>query len=169
MRGQGGHPEPLLGTPSLQVYIIGHVPPGFFEKTRNKAWFQKGFNEEYLKVVRKHHRVIAGQFFGHHHTDSFRMFYDDAGTRRGGQLPAHPPPPLAGLSLSPTVSLLKGAPISVMFLTPGVTPWKTTLPGVVNGANNPGIRVFEYDRATLSLQVRSPGSAGAGGGGWGGT
>ncbi|XP_019288036.2 acid sphingomyelinase-like phosphodiesterase 3b isoform X2 [Panthera pardus] len=55
-------------------------------------------------------------------------------------------------SLSPTVSLLKGAPISVMFLTPGVTPWKTTLPGVVNGANNPGIRVFEYDRATLSLQ-----------------
>ncbi|XP_039710193.1 acid sphingomyelinase-like phosphodiesterase 3b isoform X3 [Pteropus medius] len=105
------------------VYIIGHVPPGFFEKTRNKAWFREGFNEKYLKVVQKHHRVIAGQFFGHHHTDSFRMFYDDA-----------------------------GAPISVMFLTPGVTPWKTTLPGVVNGANNPGIRVFEYDRDTLSLQ-----------------
>ncbi|XP_058409384.1 acid sphingomyelinase-like phosphodiesterase 3b isoform X1 [Diceros bicornis minor] len=105
------------------VYIIGHVPPGFFEKTRNKAWFREGFNEEYLKVVQKHHRVIAGQFFGHHHTDSFRMFYDDA-----------------------------GAPISVMFITPGVTPWKTTLPGVVNGANNPGIRVFEYDQATLSLQ-----------------
>ncbi|XP_070116743.1 acid sphingomyelinase-like phosphodiesterase 3b isoform X1 [Equus caballus] len=61
------------------VYIIGHVPPGFFEKTRNKAWFREGFNEEYLKVVQKHHRVIAGQFFGHHHTDSFRMFYDDAG------------------------------------------------------------------------------------------
>uniref|UniRef100_A0A8D2CSI2 Sphingomyelin phosphodiesterase acid like 3B n=1 Tax=Sciurus vulgaris TaxID=55149 RepID=A0A8D2CSI2_SCIVU len=105
------------------VYIIGHVPPGFFEKTQNKAWFREAFNEQYLKVVRKHHRVIAGQFFGHHHTDSFRMFYDDT-----------------------------GAPISVMFLTPGVTPWKTTLPGVVNGANNPGIRVLEYDRATLSLQ-----------------
>lgn len=54
-----------------------------------------------------------------------------------------------------------------MFLTPGVTPWKTTLPGVVNGANNPGIRVFEYDQATLSLQVRSPGSTGARGGGGG--
>ncbi|KAM5322050.1 acid sphingomyelinase-like phosphodiesterase 3b [Glossophaga mutica] len=106
-----------------RVYIVGHVPPGFFEKTRNKAWFREGFNEKYLKVIQKHHRVIAGQFFGHHHTDSFRMFYDDA-----------------------------GAPISAMFLTPGVTPWKTTLPGVVNGANNPGIRVFEYDRATLGLQ-----------------
>ncbi|XP_057355875.1 acid sphingomyelinase-like phosphodiesterase 3b isoform X2 [Manis pentadactyla] len=106
------------------VYIIGHVPPGFFEKKQNKAWFREGFNEEYLKVVQRHYRVIAGQFFGHHHTDSFRMFYDDA-----------------------------GAPISVMFLTPGVTPWKTTLPGVVNGANNPGIRVFEYDRSTLRLQA----------------
>ncbi|XP_076993636.1 acid sphingomyelinase-like phosphodiesterase 3b [Tamandua tetradactyla] len=105
------------------VYIIGHVPPGFFEKTRNKAWFRQAFNERYVEVIRRHHRAIAGQFFGHHHTDSFRMFYDDA-----------------------------GAPINVMFLTPGVTPWKTTLPGVVNGANNPGIRVFEYDRATLSLQ-----------------
>ncbi|XP_062961800.1 acid sphingomyelinase-like phosphodiesterase 3b [Cynocephalus volans] len=105
------------------VYIIGHLPPGFFEKTRNKAWFRESFNEEYLRVVRQHHGVLAGQFFGHHHTDSFRMFYDDA-----------------------------GVPISVMFLTPGVTPWKTTLPGVINGANNPGIRVFEYDRATLSLQ-----------------
>uniref|UniRef100_A0A2K5DT27 Sphingomyelin phosphodiesterase acid like 3B n=1 Tax=Aotus nancymaae TaxID=37293 RepID=A0A2K5DT27_AOTNA len=105
------------------VYIVGHVPPGFFEKTENKAWFREGFNEKYLKVVRKHHRVIAGQFFGHHHTDSFRMLYDDA-----------------------------GAPISTLFITPGVTPWKTTLPGVVNGANNPAIRVFEYDRATLSLK-----------------
>ncbi|XP_037673883.1 acid sphingomyelinase-like phosphodiesterase 3b [Choloepus didactylus] len=105
------------------VYIIGHIPPGFFEKARNVAWFWQAFNKRYLEVVRRHHQVIAGQFFGHHHTDSFRMFYDDA-----------------------------GAPISVMFLTPGVTPWKTTLPGVVNGANNPGIRVFEYDRATLSLQ-----------------
>ncbi|XP_031234800.1 acid sphingomyelinase-like phosphodiesterase 3b [Mastomys coucha] len=105
------------------VYIIGHVPPGFFEKTQNKAWFRESFNEQYLKVIQKHHRVIAGQFFGHHHTDTFRMFYDDT-----------------------------GAPISVMFLTPGVTPWKTTLPGVVNGANNPGIRIFEYDRATLNLK-----------------
>lgn len=47
-----------------------------------------------------------------------------------------------------------GSPISTMFLSPGVTPWKTTLPGVVNGANNPGIRVFEYDTQTLLVKVR---------------
>ncbi|XP_012666852.1 acid sphingomyelinase-like phosphodiesterase 3b [Otolemur garnettii] len=106
-----------------RVYIIGHVPPGFFEKKPNKAWFREDFNEKYLKVIQKHHRIIAGQFFGHHHTDSFRMIYDEAGT-----------------------------PISVIFLTPGVSPWKTTLPGVDNGANNPSIRLFKYNQTTLDLQ-----------------
>jgi len=43
-----------------------------------------------------------------------------------------------------------------MFLAPGVTPWKTTLPGVVNGANNPGIRVIEYDPDTLRVLVGGP-------------
>ncbi|CAM9787853.1 unnamed protein product [Bubo scandiacus] len=104
------------------VFIVGHVPPGFFEKKRGKSWFRSSFNERYLKIVQKHHRVIAAQFFGHHHTDSFRMFYSDT-----------------------------GSPINVMFLAPGVTPWKTTLPGVNNGANNPGIRVINYDPDTLRV------------------
>lgn len=143
-----------------QVYIIGHVPPGFFEKTQDKAWFRESFNEEYLKVVQKHHRVIAGQFFGHHHTDSFRMFYNSAGTPSEGA--GHLPVSSSHTPFQPAVFSPKGAPISVMFLTPGVTPWKTTLPGVVNGANNPGIRVFEYDRVTLNLQVRSVGLLGPG-------
>ncbi|NXW63043.1 ASM3B phosphodiesterase, partial [Eurystomus gularis] len=104
------------------VYIVGHVPPGFFEKKRGKPWFRRNFNDRYLKIVQKHHRVIAAQFFGHHHTDSFRMFYNDT-----------------------------GSPISVMFLAPGVTPWKTTLAGVNNGANNPGFRVIDYDPDTLQV------------------
>ncbi|XP_058675840.1 acid sphingomyelinase-like phosphodiesterase 3b [Ammospiza caudacuta] len=104
------------------VYIVGHVPPGFFEKTRGKPWFRRNFNQRYLGIVQRHHRVIAAQFFGHHHTDSFRMFYSHT-----------------------------GAPINVMFLAPGVTPWKTTLPGVSNGANNPAIRVVHYDQDTLQV------------------
>ncbi|KAJ8290201.1 hypothetical protein GJAV_G00009870 [Gymnothorax javanicus] len=106
-----------------KVYIVGHVPPGFFEKKRKKPWFRSNFNRRYLQLTQQHHGVIAGQFFGHHHTDSFRMFYDS-----------------------------KRSPISVMFLTPGVTPWKTTLPGVLDGANNPAIRIFEYDTSTLQVQ-----------------
>ncbi|XP_074832168.1 acid sphingomyelinase-like phosphodiesterase 3b [Carettochelys insculpta] len=105
------------------VYIVGHIPPGFFEKKRNKPWFREHFNKRYTEIVQQHHRVIAAQFFGHHHTDSFRMFYSDG-----------------------------GSPVGAMFIAPGVTPWKTTLPGVHNGANNPGIRVFDYDRGTLQVK-----------------
>lgn len=50
-------------------------------------------------------------------------------------------------------NICTGSPISAMFLSPGVTPWKTTLPGVVDGANNPAIRVFEYDNKTLLIEV----------------
>uniref|UniRef100_A0A8D0B2A7 Sphingomyelin phosphodiesterase acid like 3B n=1 Tax=Salvator merianae TaxID=96440 RepID=A0A8D0B2A7_SALMN len=106
-----------------KVYIIGHVPPGFFEKKRGKPWFREHFNQRYIEIIQKHHGVIMAQFFGHHHTDSFRMFYSDT-----------------------------GIPTSVMFLAPAVTPWKTTLPGVHNGANNPGIRVFTYDHDTLLVK-----------------
>nr|XP_057909733.1 acid sphingomyelinase-like phosphodiesterase 3b [Doryrhamphus excisus]XP_057909734.1 acid sphingomyelinase-like phosphodiesterase 3b [Doryrhamphus excisus] len=106
-----------------KVYIIGHVPPGMFEKKRNKSWFRKHFNKRYMELIQKHHSVIMGQFFGHHHTDTFRMFYNP-----------------------------EGSPISTMFLTPGVTPWETTLPGVKHGANNPGIRIFEYDTQTLLVK-----------------
>ncbi|XP_075706661.1 acid sphingomyelinase-like phosphodiesterase 3b [Rhinoderma darwinii] len=105
-----------------KVYIVGHVPPGYFEKKRGKPWFRENFNKRYIEIIQKHHKVIQGQFFGHHHTDSFRMFYSNSGN-----------------------------PIGSMFIAPGVSPWKTTLPGVTNGANNPGIRVFEYDRESLQV------------------
>ncbi|KAF3839370.1 hypothetical protein F7725_018087 [Dissostichus mawsoni] len=51
----------------------------------------------------------------------------------------------------------RGSPISTMFLSPGVTPWKTSLPGVLDGANNPGIRVFEYDTQTLLVKAMGAG------------
>lgn len=65
-----------------QVYIIGHIPPGFFEKKRSKPWYTPKFNKLYLDLIQKHHSVILGQFFGHHHTDSFRMFYNSGGKVR---------------------------------------------------------------------------------------
>ncbi|XP_063810634.1 acid sphingomyelinase-like phosphodiesterase 3b isoform X1 [Pseudophryne corroboree] len=105
-----------------KVYIVGHVPPGYFEKKREKSWFRENFNKRYVEIIQKHHTVIQGQFFGHHHTDSFRMFYGNSGD-----------------------------PVSSMFIAPGISPWMTTLPGVNNGANNPGIRVFEYDRKSLHV------------------
>lgn len=164
-----------------QVYIIGHVPPGFFEKKRSKPWFTPQFNKLYLDLIQKHHSVIVGQFFGHHHTDSFRMFYNSEGTVRLLLLMLflllHQQwflfiysvfvyfdfkcPDITNYILAPEtvvnrgdhLSVSAGSPISTMFLSPGVTPWKTTLPGVTNGANNPGIRIFEYDTQTLRVKV----------------
>lgn len=43
--------------------------------------------------------------------------------------------------------------VSTAWIAPGVSPWMTTLPGVEDGANNPGIRLFEYDRVTLEPTV----------------
>lgn len=61
-----------------------------------------------------------------------------------------------GLQSRFALHFCEGTPINVMFLAPGVTPWKTTLPGVSNGANNPGIRVIDYDRDTLQVLVGDP-------------
>ena len=64
------------------MYIFGHVPPGIYERHYSRQalhWFQDRFNRKYLALVQSYSDVIAGQFFGHAHTDSFRVIYDDNG------------------------------------------------------------------------------------------
>lgn len=39
-----------------------------------------------------------------------------------------------------------GKPTVPLFMAPAVTPWNSTLPGL--GANNPGIRLYHYNRST---------------------
>nr|XP_002122011.1 acid sphingomyelinase-like phosphodiesterase 3b [Ciona intestinalis] len=107
-------------TGSAKVYVIGHVPPGHFELVDYKYWFYPSYNERYVDIIRRYSDVIIGQFFGHHHTDTFRMFYDE-----------------------------NNKAISNLLIAPGVTPWMTTLPGAKDGANNPGVRLFEYDVTTM--------------------
>ena len=58
------------------------MPPGIYERHYNRQalhWFQDRFNRKYLSLVQSYSDVIAGQFFGHAHTDSFRVIYDDFG------------------------------------------------------------------------------------------
>ncbi|XP_052756070.1 acid sphingomyelinase-like phosphodiesterase 3a [Galleria mellonella] len=56
------------------VYIVGHAAPGdddcYAYDTSVDA------NAKYLQTVRRHSRIIAGQFFGHLHADTFRVIYD---------------------------------------------------------------------------------------------
>lgn len=107
-----------------KVFIVGHISPGYFELVSNfrMLWYYSEFNNRFISIVREFDDVIAGMFFGHHHTDTFKIVKDT-----------------------------KGNVISSMLLAPGVTPWATTLPGVVDGANNPGIRLVEYDKDTMML------------------
>lgn len=66
-------------SPNLQVFIIGHVPPGAFERYPDKKWFYPQFNQRYIQLILKHADVIKGHFLAHQHCDSFKLFYDDEG------------------------------------------------------------------------------------------
>ncbi|KAL3868431.1 hypothetical protein ACJMK2_041239 [Sinanodonta woodiana] len=101
------------------VFLVAHIPPGLFEKIPNFPWFHEDYNKRYLDLLQKHADIITAQFYGHEHTDSFRLLYDSNSTEK---------------------------PIGCLLLSPSVTPWMSTLPGV--GANNPSIRLFEYDLET---------------------
>ncbi|EDV96025.1 GH15435 [Drosophila grimshawi] len=67
------------------VYIVGHMPPGVDERYlgtphHGQLIFTERNNQRYLDIVRKYASVIQGQFFGHLHSDTFRLIYDEQGT-----------------------------------------------------------------------------------------
>lgn len=72
-------------TVPFQVYIVGHIPPGSDERdqaaslTNGHQFFSQKNNLRYLDLVRKYSQIIRGQFFGHLHSDSFRIVYNDMG------------------------------------------------------------------------------------------
>ncbi|XP_075163064.1 cyclic GMP-AMP phosphodiesterase SMPDL3A [Haematobia irritans] len=82
------------------VYIVGHIPPGSDERhiglqQNGHTTFTESNNIRYLELVRKYASIIQGQFFGHLHSDSFRIIYDG-----------------------------NGKPVSWMMMSPSVTPRK---------------------------------------------
>uniref|UniRef100_A0A1A9Z333 Uncharacterized protein n=1 Tax=Glossina pallidipes TaxID=7398 RepID=A0A1A9Z333_GLOPL len=86
-----------------RVYIVGHIPPGSDERhiglqQNGHTTFTESNNKRYLELVRKYSSIIQGQFFGHLHSDSFRIIYDD-----------------------------KGKPVSWMMISPSVTPRKMSI------------------------------------------
>jgi len=69
---------------SFQVYIVGHMPPGSDERQigiipNGHTTYSEKNNLRYLRLVRKYSSIIQGQFFGHLHSDSFRIVYNDMG------------------------------------------------------------------------------------------
>lgn len=103
-----------------KVHIIGHIPPGLC--LGSWSW-------NYYHIVNRYESTIAGQFFGHTHTDEFQMFYDEETLTR---------------------------PLSVAFVAPSVTTYVNLNPGyrvyVVDG-NYPKSSRMVLDHETYILNL----------------
>lgn len=68
----------------IQVYLVAHAGPGVEERTTAASAAAAGggelsptANSRLLHVIRAFSDVIAGQFYGHRHTDTFRVIYSE--------------------------------------------------------------------------------------------
>uniref|UniRef100_A0A3B3ZYD7 Sphingomyelin phosphodiesterase n=1 Tax=Periophthalmus magnuspinnatus TaxID=409849 RepID=A0A3B3ZYD7_9GOBI len=111
-----------------KVHIIGHIPPGLC--LGSWSW-------NYYHIVNRYEGTIAGQFFGHTHTDEFQMFYDEETLTR---------------------------PLSVAFVAPSVTTYVNLNPGyrvyVVDGNySNSSRMVLDHETYILNLTEANHGPA----------
>jgi sphingomyelin phosphodiesterase len=58
-----------------KVHIIGHIPPGHGDCI--KTW-----SYNYHKIVNRYESTIIGQFFGHQHSNTIQVYYDETNTSR---------------------------------------------------------------------------------------
>ena len=110
---------------------MAHIPPGKFERFYQEyndqfgfPWFSDAYNDRYLELMDESSDVIAFHFYGHHHTDMIKFLK------------------------SPNT----GEVSSLALLTPGVTPWISTLANETGG-NNPGLRLYHYDKTTGDVRI----------------
>jgi hypothetical protein len=98
------------------AHIIGHVPPGYVSAT-GSLMMRSSFNDRFLTLLRLFNEVVKCSFFGHLHSDSFRLF--------------------------PT----SNDDYMLLLLAPSVTPWANGWvpldPGGLLHSNNPGVRMMD--------------------------
>lgn len=58
---------------------MGHTPPGVDDRESGASMLNERHNTKYLQLIRLYSDIIRGQFFGHWHTDTFRVVYNDNG------------------------------------------------------------------------------------------
>ncbi|KAH8303028.1 hypothetical protein KR044_013397, partial [Drosophila immigrans] len=119
------------------VYIVGHMPPGVDERQlgpqhSGQLIFTERNNKRYLDTVRKYASVIQGQFFGHLHSDTFRLIYDEQG-KQTNFFPKY--------DSRFSILTLEGTPISWLMIAPSVVPRKEG----IGGSNNPALRLYKFD------------------------
>jgi len=117
------------------VIMAGHVPPGFNEKIAtvypndefpiNATNIMQHFNDALLNIFADYADIIQAHFYGHEHSDTFRLAYPFA-----------------------TAGEYAVTPNGAMFIAPSITPWGY-LPQIPN--HNPAFRVVNYSVANSTL------------------
>lgn len=126
------------------MYIIGHIPPGSDERQigeipNGHTTFSEVNNLRYIRLVRKYSSIIQGQFFGHLHSDSFRIVYDDGKSSFF----------LIYFFVQHTLTFVRlGKPVSWMMVAPSLTPRKMNV-----GSNNPALRLYKFDTDTGQVRL----------------
>lgn len=112
---------------SEKVYIIGHVPPGFYNRVKkgekSDPTYHPQYLNEYLKILKKYSKIILGQMFGHLHFDTFQLF-----------------------------SLESGNFVTSSILASSVTPWHFISPDNISLPVNPSVRLMHYDKQNGQLK-----------------
>ncbi|XP_015516968.2 acid sphingomyelinase-like phosphodiesterase 3a [Neodiprion lecontei] len=72
-----------------KAFIVMSVPPGFDRKSysdenldkgkENLLVWSNGHNRRYLRIISRYRDVVAAQFAGHRHEDTFRLVYNRKG------------------------------------------------------------------------------------------
>lgn len=126
----------LEATPDgVQVFISAHVPPGYFERDLhlNQSTFTipngDKITERYVQIMtdRSNAKKIAAHFYGHTHTDTFRLFMENN----------------------------KAVAMGLGFICPSVTP-SLYLGAHKPYGTNPSFREYQYDasKATVTDYVQ---------------
>ncbi|XP_012939408.1 acid sphingomyelinase-like phosphodiesterase 3a [Aplysia californica] len=101
-----------------KVLVSAHVPPGLFVPDFI-YWMYPQYQHSFHRIMLDFSDVIAGQYYGHDHTDTFKIVQNE-----------------------------KGQQASPMYTAPSVTPWRYRAPTKSGDPHNPGVRLVEYDRTT---------------------
>lgn len=101
------------------VHILGHVPPGYLG-------CNKIFSRNYYQLVANYSNIIRGQFFGHLHKDTFRVYYSMTN---------------------------KTVPINTQWISPSLTPYKSNNPAYkVFYADQSTMEITNSETYILDLQ-----------------
>ncbi|GFS93572.1 acid sphingomyelinase-like phosphodiesterase 3a, partial [Nephila pilipes] len=111
---------------SEKVYIVGHVPPGYYNRVfkgqKSSPTFHPQHAKMFTKLLLKYASIIAGQLYGHFHLDMFQVFQYDTGTFKGSSI-----------------------------LASSITPWHENKDNNISIPVNPSVRLMHYSNKDSML------------------